>query len=181
MGIPLNSLSEGCCKELNTLQTIDFDKYKKNKSSSSVDKVLECNHKYILIEEKSFLLDYFRLAAKECNIKFAPINGFIEDTFLAKIRELERDVKEKIMYKSFSEKTLSSADKIKDTVISLCLDENFCNEKVQKSEIIYLYCKSSHSHIDKLLNIVFNSKKAQQKIIECEKLNRYLEIKKCWK
>ena len=69
MGISLSSLSEGCCDRLNSLTTIDLDEYKKNKSNSSIDRLLECSDKYILIEEKSFLLDYFRLAAIEAKIK----------------------------------------------------------------------------------------------------------------
>jgi len=179
VGISLNTLAEGCCDSLNKLTTIDLDDYKSNKSSSSIDKLLECNDKYILIEEKSFLLDYFRLAAQEARVKFEPQNGNIEDIFLETIKELPKNIKEKIMYKSFSEKTLSSADKIKDTIIMLCQDEKFCNEKIQKSEIIYLYCNSNNLHVDKLLNIMFNSKKAKQKIVECSKLNRYLELKQC--
>lgn len=179
MGIHLSDLEEGCCNKLNSLKTINLDKYKKDKSSSSIDRLLECNDKYILIEEKSFLLDYFRLAAQEAKIKYAPQDGIIEDSFLETIKELPREIKEKTMYKSFSEKTLSSADKIKDTVIMLCQDEKFCNDKIKKSEIIYLYCNSNHLHVDKLLNIIFNSKRAKQKIVECSKLDKYLEKKQC--
>lgn len=179
MGISLDTLTEGCCESLNKLSTTNLDKYKSDKSSSSIDRLLECDDKYILIEEKSFLLDYFRLAAQEAKVKFQPKNGNIEDTFLERIKELPKEIKEKIMYKSFSEKTLSSADKIKDTIILLCQDDKFCNEKIKKSEIIYLYCNSNNLHVDKLLNIIFNSKKAKQKIVECYKLDKYLEIKKC--
>ena len=59
MGISLNKLTEGCCEKLNSLNAINFDEYKNDKTMSSVDRVLECSDKYILIEEKSFLLDYF--------------------------------------------------------------------------------------------------------------------------
>lgn len=179
MGIHLTDLEEGCCNKLNSLKTINLDEYKKVKSSSSIDRLLECNDKYILIEEKSFLLDYFRLAAQEAEIKYSPQDGIIEDAFLETIKKLPREIKEKTMYKSFSEKTLSSADKIKDTIIMLCQDEKFCNDKIKKSEIIYLYCNSNHLHVDKLLNIIFNSKKAKQKIVECSKLDKYLEKKQC--
>lgn len=179
MGLSLSTLTEGCCEGLNKLSTINLDEYKSDKCSSSIDKLVECNDKYILIEEKSFLLDYFRLAAQEAEIKFQPIDGRIEDTFLETIKELPKEIKEKVMYKSFSEKTLSSADKIKDTMILLCQDEKFCNEKIKKSEIIYLYCNSNTLHVDKLLNIIFNSKKAKQKIIECSKLDKYLKLKAC--
>jgi len=179
VGIPLNILAEGCCDSLNKLSTINLDDYKKNKSNSSIDRLLECDDKYILIEEKSFLLDYFRLASQEAKVTFLPKDNYIEDEFLESIKVLPRDIKEKIMYKSFSEKTLSSADKIKDTVIMLCQDEKFCNDKVKNSEIIYLYCNSNNTHVDKLLNIIFNSKKAKQKIVECSKLDKYLEFKKC--
>ncbi len=179
MGISLSTLTEGCCDKLNSLTTVNLDEYKEDKSSSSIDRLLECNDKYILIEEKSFLLDYFRLASQEAKVKFLPINGNIENSFLDAIKELPRDIKEKTMYKSFSEKTLSSADKIKDTIIMLCQDEQFCNDKIKKSEIIYLYCNSNNLHVDKLLNIIFNSKKTKQKIVECTKLDKYLKLKQC--
>jgi len=179
VGISLSTLTEGCCEHLKKLSTTNLDDYKSDKCSSSIDRLLECDDKYILIEEKSFLLDYFRLAGKEAKIQFQPIDEKVQDTFLETIKELPRETKEKIMYKSFSEKTLSSADKIKDTMILLCQDENFCNEKIKKSKIIYLYCKSNNLYVDKLLNIIFNSKQADKKIIECSKLDKYLKLNAC--
>ena len=119
MGIPLSSISEGCCDFLNSLNTIDFDNYKKDKSMSSVDHVLECNEKYFFIEEKSFLLDYFRLAGQKSTCKFVPVDGEITDKFLEKIATLDSEIKQQLFYKAMAEKSLSSDEKVKDTTFIL--------------------------------------------------------------
>lgn len=56
MGISLKSLSEGCCEYLESLGCINLDEEKEDKTMSSVDKVLECDDKYIFIEEKKFFI-----------------------------------------------------------------------------------------------------------------------------
>jgi len=174
----LSSLEEGCCEILNELKTIDFDEYKKDKTIASVDRILECNDKYIFIEEKSFLLDYFRLAGKESKSPFIPENGIIRKDFLELISKLDVVVKEKLFYKAMAEKTLSSTDKIKDTVYTLCKDDNFCDAKVKNAKTIYLYCKTG-TPADKIASLIFNSQKRKDKIIECCQLKRYLENNGC--
>jgi len=178
VGISLSSISEGCCDYLNSLDTIDFDEYKKDKSISSVDRILECKDKYIFIEEKSFILDYFRLAGQKSKSKFVPMDGEISDDFLEKISTLDIEVKQQLFYKAMAEKTLSSVDKVKDTVFALSKDDDFYDEKVKKSNTIYLYCKSN-THADKLANIVFNAQSKKDKIIECDRLERFLQITNC--
>ncbi len=178
MGISLKSISEGCCKYLEQLETINLDEYKKDKTMSSVDKVLECEDKFIFIEEKSFILDFFRLAAKRKNIRFIPENDEISDNFLDKISDLSKETKRELLYKVISDKTLSLSDKIKDTTMILCEDDKFCNKKIQKASTVYLYCKSG-LEIDRLFSITFNSKKQKEKIVECDRLKDYLNKKGC--
>lgn len=174
MGISLSSISEGCCEYLNRLNTIDFDNYKKDKNMSSVDRILECNDKYIFIEEKSFLLEYFRLAGQKSQCKFAPVNGEITDEFLEKISTLDIEVKQQLFYKAMAEKSLSSDEKVKDTTFILCADDNFCNNKVKNAKTIYLYCETK-THVDKIANIIFNSISKKNKIIECSRIEKFLQ------
>ena len=178
MGIPLSSLEEKCCEYLNSLDTIDFDNYKEDKSMSSVDRILECKDKYFFIEEKSFLLDYFRLAGQKSKYRFAPVDGEITDEFLEKISILDIEVKQQLFYRAMAEKSLSSDEKVKDTTFFLCNDNDFCNEKVKNSKTIYLYCKTG-THADKIANIIFNSISKKNKIIECSRLEKFLQIAKC--
>ncbi len=178
MGISLSSISEDCCEYLNGLETIDFDKYKEDKTMSSVDRILECEDKYIFIEEKSFLLDYFRLAGQKAKHKFIPENGEISDDFLEKISTLDPDIKQQLFYKAMAEKSLSSDEKVRDTTFILCTDDEFCNKKVKNSKTIYLYCETN-TPADKIANIVFNSISKKNKVIECSKLEKYLKTINC--
>ena len=180
MGIPLKRLTEGCCETLNELDTLDLDSYKSDKSMSSVDNLLECTDKYIFIEEKSFLLDYYRLAGEEIDSYLKPVDGQITDEFLKKISKLDREVKKRLMYQALYEKTVSSVDKVKDTTFLLCGDDAFCNEKVKRAITIYLYCQSGEP-IDKLLTKVFDLKKtkSRDKFVACKDLIKTLERKGC--
>ncbi|WP_321470147.1 hypothetical protein [Halarcobacter sp.] len=178
MGICLDKIKEGCCKDLKSLNPIDLDSYKKDKRMSSVDNVLECSDKFIFIEEKSFILDFFRLSAKRMKIRFKPEDNIISDEFLDNISHLEKEEKKELFYKSIADKTLSLSEKIKDTTMILCKDDAFCDEKIKKTSTIYLYCKSG-LEIDKLFSITFNSKKQREKIIECTDLKKYLIQQGC--
>ena len=177
MGISLKSLSEGCCEYLESLGCINLDEEKEDKRMSSVDKVLECDDKYIFIEEKSFLLEYFRLAGERNKTKFCPQNGMVTDEFLNSISELNIETKKELMNKAFSDKLLSIGDKVKDTTLIL-YDKKAGKEKLKNSKIVYLYCNSG-TPIDRLLSITFNSGKHKEKVVACCDLHKYLEKKGC--
>lgn len=177
MGISLKSLSEGCCEYLESLGCINLDEEKEDKTMSSVDKVLECDDKYVFIEEKSFLLEYFRLAGERNNTKFCPKNGIVTDDFLDNISKLQTETKKELMYKALADKLLSISDKVRDTTLILSNKDN-ANEKLKNAETIYLYCKSG-TPIDAILSITFNSKNHREKIIACCDLQKYLEKKGC--
>jgi len=178
VGISLSSISEDCCEYLNSLQTIDFDKYKEDKTMSSVDRILECEDKYIFIEEKSFLLDYFRLAGQKAKCNFIPVNDEISDNFLEKISDLNIDIKQQLFYKAIAEKSLTSDEKVHATTFILCTDDSFCNEKVKNSKTVYLYCETN-TPADRIANLVFNSMSKKNKVIECSKLEKYLKTINC--
>lgn len=177
MGISLKSLSEGCCEYLESLGCINLDEEKEDKTMSSVDKVLECDDKYIFIEEKSFLLEYFRLAGERNKTKFSPQDGMVTDEFLANISNLSIETKKELMNRAFAEKLLSISEKVKDTTLMLSSKKNSI-QKLKNAKTIYLYCNSG-TPIDRLLSITFNSKKQKEKIIACNELEKYLEIKGC--
>lgn len=183
MGIPLSSLSEGCCEELNSLPKVKLDEYKVNKSMSSVDNILECDDKYIFIEEKSFLLDYYRLAGKRCNQHFHPINGEIPEDFLRSISKLDKTEKKELMYKACFDKALSHDDKLRDTMTILYGDDAFCNIKTAKSITVYLYCKgvslAEDENMSSYISLIFSSKIGNKKLVECNQLSRFLEKQKC--
>lgn len=181
MGIHLGTLQEGCCKHLNTLELLDLDSYKPDQSMSSVDYVMECEDKFIFIEEKSFLLDFFRLSGEELDDFFKPIDGEVSDEFLQKVGTLEKETKKRLMYQALYDKSLDSVDKVKDTTMIMCEDEDFCTQKVKQAVTFYLYCKSN-SPIDTILKSIFNIRqrgKNTMKYIECQELTQILETKGC--
>ena len=183
MGILIKKLSEGCCEHLEKRDDkIYLDEYKKKNeqyaSKASIDHLIECKDKYILIEEKSFILDYLRLAGKEIKEVFQPINGEIKDEFLDKLKNLNRDKKEKIGYKSAFDMILSFFDKIKDTMVLLYDDDKFKNEKIKDAKIVYLYCKPKGFFLQlKIFDIIFNKKFVKQKIkiVECSGFPKFLK------
>lgn len=179
MGIRIKDISENCCKYLEGLNPLKLDEYKDDKSMSSIDNILECQDKYIFIEEKSFLLEYFRLAGKKVNKNIIPDkDGNITDDFLDTISTISTSDKKALFHKAVSDKLLSLTNKIKDTTFILCKDDSFCDKKIKNAKTVYLYCKSGHP-IDGILSIVFNAKQHKEKIIACNDLEKYLKLQGC--
>lgn len=181
MGIHIATIQEGCCEPLESLKTLDLDSYKTNQEMASVDHILECEDKYIFIEEKSFLLDFFRLAGEELDDYFKPVDGEVSDEFLTKLETIDKETKKRLMYQALYDKSLDSVDKVKDTTLILCEDDDFCTQKVEKAIILYLYCNSD-SPIDIILTSVFNLRrrgKNKMKFVECQELLTILEKKGC--
>ncbi len=180
MGILVTELGEGCCEHLEKRDDkIYLDEYKKKDkqyaSKASIDYLIECKDKYILIEEKSFIIHYLRLAGEEIEENFKTKDGEINDEFLDKLKNLNRDKKEKIGYKSAFDMILSSFDKIKDTMVLLYDDDKFKNEKIKDAKIVYLYCKPKDFPQFKIFNILFNRKSSMRKIVECSDFPNFLE------
>ena len=74
MGIHLNSLQEGCCEYPSHLFYLDGDEFDFNRATC--DKIIECDSRYILVEEKSFVLGFLQACCQEKKVNFGK---FIEE------------------------------------------------------------------------------------------------------
>lgn len=174
MGICISSLSEGCCESLNVLGCIDGDKFDDN--SPTVDNICECNDRYILIEEKSFLLDFFRESCKGRK-KFSHFikTGQLEDSYFEFLATLTPQEKRLIFQQSAKNLLDEMPDKVNNTHQYL---KDI--EKVEKSINVLLYCNSG-TEIDKLASLIFAkyNNEEENTVLECSKLEKFLEIKGC--
>lgn len=184
MGISLNlDYSEGCCEHIlekykNRAICIDNCSKKceaRKKTSSFVDYILEFEDKYLLIEEKSFIIEFIRRFCKEILNK--PIRELSNEILKSKLEQIQsyedREIKRVIMTESMLNLTSTSSDKTRDcTIFLMQIDKNI--EKIQKSKLIYLYCKTG-SPADRLFQSTYNLKNLQSKLVSCDKLDRFVE------
>ena len=174
MGICIKTLEEDCCNYLNRLDTIDGDEFTKNKPT--IDNILTCSDKYILIEEKSFLLNFFRKACKGKR-KFNSFikDGELKDSLFDFLATLSKDEKHSIFKESSSELLSEIPEKVKVTQQYLD-DEN----KVKNSKNVILYCNSG-TEIDRMASIIFAkyNNEEENTVLECQKLEKFLKVKGC--
>ena len=174
MGVCISSLEEGCCDYLTSLSPIDGDTFDSKKKT--VDNILECDDKYILIEEKSFILDFFRKVCKGKK-KFSHFikEGMLEDTFFDFLGTLESSEKRKVFQASALELLDAMPEKVQTTLTYLDNDV-----KVSNSINVILYCKSE-TEIDRLASILFAryNDEEENTVIECDKLEKFLKQKGC--
>jgi len=80
VGIRIKEIEEGCCDELNNRHPLKGDRL--DDHQKTIDNILECDDKYVLIEERSFIMDFFRKASIGRK-KFSHFirNGVLEDDF----------------------------------------------------------------------------------------------------
>ena len=174
MGVCIKQLEEGCCEYLTSLSPLDGDK--KNQNKKTIDNILECDDKYILIEEKSFILDFYR---KSCQgrKKFSHFiqDGKLEDDFFDFLDTLTNAEKSQIFQNSALELLEVMPEKVETSLSDL---PN--KEKVQNSLNIILYCKSD-TEIDKIASILFAryNNEEENTVIECQKLEKFLKSKEC--
>jgi len=174
VGVRISDLEEKCCDYLTSLSPIDGDSL--DDSKKTVDNILECDDKYILIEEKSFILDFFR---KACigRKKFSHFikDGMIEDRFFDFLATLNKVEKHKIFKKSIYELLEVMPEKVKTTLNHL-EDEN----KISNSLNVILYCKSE-TEIDTIASILFAryNNEEENTVLECQKLEKFLRQKGC--
>lgn len=167
MGISIEPLGEGCCETvLNNYKIVITDKSRVDKSIKFVDYVLDFEDKFLLIEEKSFVLAIL-----------SPKGDEIEDREIERFSKLSNEEKSlKVCKESF--RLLSDSNKkLKDTIIYLLKEkENFNIDKLQKSSFIYLYCKTDKlKEVDKLLISSLNMKNRKNIFIECSKLDYFIK------
>lgn len=181
MGIHLDKLKEGCCdKYPSSLTYLDGDEFDENRATC--DKVIECNDKYILVEEKSFLLGFLNACCDEAKTNLgAFMNSDIINDKLIEFIDTNFTIEEK--KRTFAESVtrlfMSSLDKVSNTTHILATDYN--NDKSKNMPIVYLYCKSGKSAIDKLASLSLAKYKNEKKqvMIECGKLEKFLQKKEC--
>jgi len=181
VGIHLENLKEGCCdKYPSTLSYLDGDKFDANRATC--DKIIDCNDRYILVEEKSFILGFLNACCRE---KKQNISSFMEEDILSDelILFLDEnftlDEKKRIFAENVTTLFMSSLDKVSNTTHILATE--YDKDKSRNMPIIYLYCKSGKSKIDKLASLSLAKYKNEKKqvMIDCDKLEKFLKIKGC--
>jgi len=181
VGIYLDKLTEGCCdKYPSSLSYLDGDDFDANRATC--DKIIECQSKYILVEEKSFLLGFFDACCKEAHSNLGAFshNGIIDDSIIQFIDEnFTLDEKKRIFAETVTTLFISSLNKVSNTTHILATKYNI--DKSRNMPIIYLYCKSGKSKIDRLASLSLAKYKNEKKqvLVECDKLEKFLQQKGC--
>jgi len=174
VGIRIREIEEGCCDELNNRHPIKGDKL--DDHQKTIDNILECDDKYVLIEERSFIMDFFRKASHGRR-RFSHFirDGVLEDDFFVFLGTLEKEEKHDIFKKSALELLEAIPNKVENTLTYL---KN--KVKINNSLIVILYCKSE-TEIDKIASIVFAkyNNEEENTVLECQKLEKYLQAKGC--
>ena len=174
MGVCIGDLEQGCCEYLNKLDTHDGDK--DTDTDPTIDNILECDDKYVLIEEKSFLLHFFR---KACEGK-KKYSSFIKDgnlevdyfDFLATFSKKEKSN----IFKECSLELLEEMPKKVATTIGYLEHKH----KIENSKNVILYCDSG-TEIDTIASIIFAryNNEEENTVLECGKLEKFLKLKGC--
>ena len=174
MGVRISDLEEKCCDYLTSLSPVSGDDLDSNQKT--VDNILECSDKYILIEEKSFILDFFR---KVCigRKRFSHFikDGILGDDFFVFLDTIDKKEKSYIFRKSALELLEAIPDKVRTTLVYL---ED--KVKILNSLNVILYCKSE-TEIDKIASILFAryNNEEENTVLECDKLEKFLQHKGC--
>jgi len=181
VGIHLENLKEGCCdKYTSSLSYLDGDNFDANRATC--DKIIECDSRYILVEEKSFVLGFFQACCQEKKVNFGQFieNDILNDNFFEFIENNFSLLEKKYLFaESVTKLFMSSLDKVSNTTHILAT--KYSSEKSENMPIIYLYCNSGNSPIDKLASLSLSKYKNEKKqvMIECQKLEKFLKIKGC--
>ncbi len=174
MGVCIDILEEKCCEYLNDLNSLDGDSFTDNEPT--VDNIYECDDKYILIEEKSFLLNFFR---ESCigRKKFSHFikSGELQDDFFDFLNTLDKREKSAIL--KISSLNLLEGMPMKVKTTHKYLEDK---EKIKNSINVILYCKSD-TEIDKLASIIFAkyNNEEENTVLECQQLEKFLKKKAC--
>ena len=164
MGISIESLKEGCCKNiLNNYKTIITDENRENKNIKFVDYILDLDSFYIFIEEKSFILAIL-----------PPIKGKIQNKTIEDFKSLTTVEKELRVCKSSFRLISDSNRKLKDTLSYIY--KNYKDlEKIEKSPFIYLYCKSNLKDVERIFVTYFNMKNRKNIFISCDRIDDFIK------
>lgn len=177
MAIPIGSIKEKCCDtHLASYSIIEMDQL--DNIGSTCDKVIECQDKYYLVEEKSITLSFLHNCCKEINenfdsykyieeeIQYLRINDVIE-----LIQPMHIEVKRRILSETIVNMINTSAKKASNTTD--ILNKQFNSEKTSNMSAFYLYCNSGYPIDDVIHRLLTFYKKTI--FIECLKLKEKLE------
>jgi len=177
MDISVKAVKEKCCdSHLTSYLTIDMDCL--DDVGSTCDKVIECQDKYYLVEEKSITFSFLDNCCKEIGKSvddYKYLDNGIEyleiDKVIALIRPMNIDLKKRILSDSIVNLTHDSAKKASNTTD--ILNKQFDNQKTSDMPIFYLYCNSGTS-LDMIIHRLLTKYK-RTFFIECLKLKEKLE------
>jgi len=180
VGIHLKSVKQFCCDDtLSSFRIIDIDPL--DDVGSTCDKVIECQDKYILVEEKSILLGFLNNCCTYLDKDFDSYKYVNDDIEYLKITELflliqtlDVEVKKRLLEQTKSDLLSSAPKKASNTTYILC--EKFDSTKAANMSVYYLYCKSGKP-IDR---IIYNwlARNRKNIFVECQDLKVKLE-KEC--
>ena len=176
MAIPIAKIKEGCCdSDLSPFTIIYGDSL--DNVGSTCDKIIECDDKYVLIEEKSLLLAFFDSCCKENSKSLEHYKDEQGGTSQLKVSELitliqsmNIDVKKRIFSETVSTLLSSSLSKVSNTTHILATNHN--NTKTANMPVFYMYCNSGTA-VDSIMHI-FVSQIKRTPFIECSILKNRL-------
>ena len=180
MDILVSSIKEGCCdSHLSSYLTIDMDCL--DDVGSTCDKVVECNDKYYLVEEKSIIFAFLNNCCKEIEKNVDDYkydkddSAYLKiDDVIALIQPMDIEVKKRILSDTIVNLIHDSAKKSSNTTD--ILNKQYDSSKTSNMPIFYLYCNSG-TPIDMVINRLL-AKYKRTFFIECLKLQEKLE-KEC--
>lgn len=183
MGISIKNLSEGCCEDIEKLPNI-FKGDELDPNNETCDIIIECEDKYILVEEKSLFLGFFneccKIGGENLGFYKSDDKSEIKDELIEKIHKLENSKKNELFAQNVATLLMSSLEKVSTTTNILSTDPSFDNNKAKAMPTFYLYCETN-TKIDELAKVLLrkymNNKK--QTFIECKRLTEYLNKKGC--
>jgi len=175
--ILISSVKEGCCdSQLSPYSIIDMDCL--DDVGSTCDKVVECNDKYYLVEEKSIVFAFLDNCCKEIEKNVDDYkynkddNEYLKiDDVIALIQPMNIEIKKRILSDTIVNLIHDSAKKSSNTTD--ILNKQYDSSKTSNMPIFYLYCNSG-TPIDMIINRILEKYK-RTFFIECLKLQEKLE------
>ena len=177
MAIPIRSIKEKCCDStLTSFSIIEMDEL--DNVGSTCDKVIECQDKYYLVEEKSITLSFLHNCCKEIKKDFDSYKYEDDNVTYLKIDEVIRliqpmhvEVKRRILSDTIVNLISTSAKKASNTTD--ILNKESYSLRTSNMSVFYLYCNSG-TPIDMIIHTLL-SKYKKTIFIECLKLKEKLE------
>jgi hypothetical protein len=179
VAIPVSQIHEKCCDtDLTQFSIIDGDSLDNN--GSTCDKVIECDDKYYLIEEKSIVFAFLNNCCIELGINldddYKFISEGIEHIHISKIvqnviQPMDINVKKRILSETITQLIATSGKKASNA--THILSTQYDSTKTHDMPVVYLYCNSGKG-VDAILSS-FLSRYKKLHFLECKKLKKKLQ------